>query len=326
MSGSSDSRTINAISVLLERRNHAPTNDKTWRKAMEKPKFIDVDGIKTRYFDAGKGEPLVLIPGGQMSSFSSAYHWSLNFDALGEHFHVYALDKLGQGYTDNPKIDADYTMTASIDHVYKFLGTLGIQRTILMGHSRGALPAARIAVDHPEMVSALIIVDTNTLAADHPSTPVNFYRRLDAYPPPTPDEEFVRREPEANSYSKAHITQDFVEEMLKIARLPKITEARRKYHKERLLDTLFLPDMRTRKYETLDKIRDGCLKAPTLIVWGLNDISAPVILGYQLFEHISMAASRTQFHVFNQAGHYVFREHAREMNRLVVGFLHDSIR
>ena len=291
---------------------------------MENPKFVDVKGIKTRYFEAGSGESLVLIPGGQMSSCSSAYHWSLNFDVLREHFHVYAVDKLGQGYTDNPKSDADYTMTATIEHVYDFLVAVGIQRAVLMGHSRGALPAARIAVDHPEMVRALIIVDTNTLPADHPSTPVNFYTKLGENPPATPDEEFVCREPEANSYSRDHITRDFVEEMLKIALLPKTTEARKKYYKERLLDSRFLPDMRKKKYETLDKIRDGGLKAPTLIIWGLNDMSAPVILGYELFQHISMVVGRTQLHVFNQAGHYVFREHAREVNRLVVEFLEDS--
>jgi 2-hydroxy-6-oxo-6-(2'-carboxyphenyl)-hexa-2,4-dienoate hydrolase len=293
---------------------------------MENPKFVDVNGIKTRYFEAGNGESLVLIPGGQMASWYSAYHWSLNFDDLREHFHVYAVDKLGQGYTENPKSDADYTMTATIEHVYNFLGTVGIQRAILMGHSRGALPAARIAVDHPEMVRALVILDTNTLAADHPSTPVNFYTKLGENPPLTPNEEFVCREPEANSYSRGHITRDFVEEMLKIALLPKTMEARRKYYKERLLDSRFLPDMRKRKYETLDKIRDGGLKAPTLIIWGLNDMSAPVVLGYELFQHISMVVDRTQLHVFNQAGHYVFREHAREVNRLVVEFLQDSVR
>lgn len=289
---------------------------------MESPKFVNVDGIKTRYFEAGSGEALVLIHGGHFGAYYNAYHWSLNFDGLSAHFHVYAFDKLGQGYTDNPKSDTDYTMTATIEHAYAFMRTIGIQRATLIGHSRGALPAARIAVDHPEMVKALIILDTNTLAAEHPSTPVNFYKKLDENPPPTPNEEFVRREPEANSYSKDHIAGDFVEEMLKVARLPKIAEARKKM--EHLLDAQFIPDVRRRKYETLDSIRDGRLKAPTLIVWGLNDPSAPVILGYQLFQQIALAVSRAQLHVLNHAGHYVFREQARELDRLVVNFVKDS--
>src|SRR3970040_66406 len=148
-------------------------------------------------------------------------------------------------------------MTKTIEHVYGFLRSVGAEKVTLMGHSRGALPAARIAADHPDLVKAVILLDTNTLAADHPSTP---------------NEEFVRREPEANSYSKTHITADFVEEMLTIARLPKILEARKKT--EQLLNRQFIPDARKKKYETLDMIREGRLKAPQLILWGVNDPSA----------------------------------------------------
>ena len=102
---------------------------------MESPKFVDVDGIKTRYFEGGSGETLVLVHGGQFGSIYSADVWSLNFDILCEHFHVYAFDKLGQGYTDNPKTDAEYTMKAVIEHTYQFLRTVGIQKANLLGHS-----------------------------------------------------------------------------------------------------------------------------------------------------------------------------------------------
>ena len=289
---------------------------------MKDPKFVDVDGIQTRYFEAGKGDPLVFIHGGHFGSYYNAYPWNLNFDDLSSHFHVYSLDKLGQGHTDNPKNDADYTMTKTIEHVYKFVRAIKAERVILMGHSRGALPAARIAADHPDLVKAVVLVDTNTLAADHPSTPTNFYAKLDENPPAAPNEEFVRREPEANSYSKNHITPDFVAEMLTIARLPKMQEARKKI--DLLAAKQFLPDARKKKYETLDMIRDGRLKAPTLIFWGLNDPSAPVVLGYQLFQHVASTVPRSQFHVFNHAGHYVFRERAREMDRIIMSFVQAS--
>jgi pimeloyl-ACP methyl ester carboxylesterase len=83
----------------------------------------------------------------------------------------------------------------------------------------------------------------------------------------------------------------------------------------------FLPDLRVRKYETLDRIRDGLMHAPTMIIWGLNDPSAPVTLGYQLFEHIANAIPHTRFHVFNRSGHYVYREHPREFNNVVLNFI-----
>jgi 2-hydroxy-6-oxo-6-(2'-carboxyphenyl)-hexa-2,4-dienoate hydrolase len=289
---------------------------------MKDPKVIDVDGIQTRYFEAGSGPPLVLIHGGQFGHYYNAYHWSLNFDDLSSRFRVYALDRLGQGYTDNPKRAGDYTMTQTIEHVYRFLCAAGIEKAVLMGHSRGALVAARIACDYPERAKALVILSTNTLAADHPSTPAHFYAKLDEHAPLEPDAELVRREPEANSYSSHHITSDFVGEMLAVARLPKTREARKKM--EDLLTRQFLPDVRNVKYETLDMIREGRLRAPTLVIWGLNDQSAPIVIGHQLFQHISLAVPKSQFHVFNHAGHYVFREHYRELDRLVVDFVADS--
>ncbi|MBI4525826.1 MAG: alpha/beta hydrolase [Deltaproteobacteria bacterium] len=286
---------------------------------MENAKFVSVNGFKTRYFEGGSGETLVLISGGSFGSYYSADHWSLNFDDLGKHFHVYAFDKLGMGYTDNPNSDADYTMSAVIDHAGAFLRAMGIERATLMGHSRGALPAARIAVDHPEIVKALIILPSSTLPAEDPSVPADFYKKIDAAVPPIPDRKYVRWEPEANSFSKDHITEDFVDAMLKIALLPKTMEAKKKM--AFLSDTVFVPDARKRKYETLELIKAGRLRAPTLIVWGLNDPSAPVKLGLDLVRLIGSVVDRTRFHVINHAGHYVFREHPGELHRLIIDFV-----
>ena len=68
-------------------------------------KFIDVDGIKTRYFEKGSGPLVVLFHGGHFGSHDAAdcaEDWGLNFDGLAERFHVFAVDKIGQGFTDNP--------------------------------------------------------------------------------------------------------------------------------------------------------------------------------------------------------------------------------
>jgi 2-hydroxy-6-oxonona-2,4-dienedioate hydrolase len=289
---------------------------------MEDPKFVNVDGIRTRYFEGGRGEDLVLIHGGKFGTHYNAYHWSLNFEELCKQFHVYAFDKLGMGYTDNPKSDSEYTMGAFIEHAHGFIRTLGIKKATLVGHSRGALPAARIAVDRPELVRNLIILDSSTLAPDDPSVPLDFYSKLEEGPPSTPNREFVCREPEANSYSNDHITDDFIEAMLKIALLPKTIEAREKM--EHLLDALFLPDVRKRKYETIDLINAGRLKAPTLIIWGANDRSSPMKLGVGLLEIVGKMVNRTQFHTFNHAAHYVFREHPHEVNQLIINFVKNS--
>ena len=286
---------------------------------MENAQFITLDGVRTRYFEAGKGDDLVLIHGGKYGTFYSAYHWSLNFHELSKHFHVYAFDKLGMGDTDNPKSDADYTMAAVIEHAWAFVRTLGIKNATLAGHSRGALPAARIAIDHPELIKALVIFDSNTLPAEDPSLSYDFYTKLEVGAPPIPDRDFILREPKANSYSQDHITEDFVDEMLRIGRLPRTLEARKKM--ETFLEAVFLPSMRQKKYETLKLVEAGALKAPTLIIWGVNDQSSPMSLGINLLQVIGSVVPRTEFHAFNQAGHYVFREHAQQVNQLITNFV-----
>jgi 2-hydroxy-6-oxonona-2,4-dienedioate hydrolase len=290
--------------------NIETSHDSTKEETMDNARFVTLDGVRTRYFEAGAGDDLVLIHGGKFGTFYSAYHWSLNFHELSKHFHVYAFDKLGMGDTDNPRSDADYTMAAVIEHARAFIRTMGIKNATLAGHSRGALPAARIAIDHPELVKALVIFDSNTLPAEDPSMTYDFYTKLEVGAPPVPDREFILREPIANSYSQEHISEDFIQEMLRIGRLPRTLEARAKM--EHFLEAVFLPSMREKKYETLKLIEAGRLHAPTLIIWGADDRSSPMKLGLDLLRVIGAVVPRTEFHAFNQAGHYVFREHARQ--------------
>ena len=78
---------------------------------MTDPQFVDVGGIRTRYFDKGSGEVLLLVHGSHMGTpdaCESALDWELNFESLAERYRVIAMDKLGQGYTGNPQTDADY--------------------------------------------------------------------------------------------------------------------------------------------------------------------------------------------------------------------------
>jgi 2-hydroxy-6-oxonona-2,4-dienedioate hydrolase len=134
---------------------------------MTDPKFIDVDGIRTRYFDKGSGEVLLLVHGSHMGTpdaCESAIDWEFNFDVLAQWFRVIAMDKLGQGYTGNPKSDADYTMAATVKHAAGLLQALGLKNVHVIGHSRGGYVVTRLTLDHPELARSCVIVDSGTLA------------------------------------------------------------------------------------------------------------------------------------------------------------------
>lgn len=270
--------------------------------------FIDVAGIRTHYLVAGSGPAVLLVHGGSFGTYYNAFHWKPVIDRLCERYHVYAVDKLGQGHTDNPKRDDEYTMTAVIDHLNGFVDTVSLAQVCVVGHSRGALPAAYLAINRPGLVDSLVVVSSNTLPRDDPSTPADFYTRLDENAPESPDKQFVTREPRANSFSHDHIDVAFVDRMLAIAKLDKTIHARQAM--SRLRNEVFLPDVLRCRQSVLNDLAEGKLSVPALLLWGMNDVSARVGLGYSLLTEFAMSTPDVEMHVFNQAAHYVYREQA----------------
>ena len=288
---------------------------------MQNEKFVDVDGIRTRYFDEGEGEPMVLFHGGnfgQADNVDCAENWALNWPGFVRSFHVYAIDKIGQGFTDNPKND-DYTIEAVVRHAQGFIRAMGLDRYHLVGHSRGGYLVTRLTRENQDQVRTVTIVDSSTTAPGG-----NPFRgpMLAAAPKPLLTRESIDWVTERFSYSRSLITEDWMDVRERIAKLPKNAEAVAKmadYDQSR-----FLPSLEKQKEETLDWIRRGELKVPTLLIWGKNDPSAKLPGGLELFDIVAGSASRSQMHIFNQAGHYCYREHPQDFVEVVTGFIRCS--
>jgi len=112
--------------------------------------YYDVKGIKTRVLEAGSGPALILLHG--TGGHAEAY--VRNIEEHAKHFHVYAIDMIGHGYTDRP--DCDYQMDDFVAHLIDFLDTLNIDKAYLSGESLGAMVASWTAIKHPERVIKLV--------------------------------------------------------------------------------------------------------------------------------------------------------------------------
>jgi pimeloyl-ACP methyl ester carboxylesterase len=115
--------------------------------------------------------------------------------------------------------------------------------------------------------------------------------------------------------------------MLAIQQMPKTQEAKAKMADIRgtgngkvVGRSTFLPSMARVKAETLAKIDEEGLPAPTLVFWGFNDPSAKLPLGHLLFERICARTPEAEMHIFNHAGHSTYREHPEEVNTLLEAF------
>lgn len=283
-------------------------------------KYVDVKGIRTRYLEAGAGDPLLLIHGGHFGLHTSANVYDLTIPHLARHFHVFAIDKIGCGFTDNPKQDSDYVIGSGVRHARDFLGAMKLGPVHLVGHSRGGFQSCRLAVDHPEMVSTLTIADSGTMVIGE-TVAMDIYDVTHKKAPTIADpRERFRSKLADYSFSDIHLTDAFIDHLLQIAALPKSKVAAAKM--EAGLKDRFKTDLVARQRETYEAIVAGRLKPPTLIVWGADDPAAPLeSAGLDVMRLIFAAVPKSQMCVLNRAGHFCFREQPEAFAAAVTDFI-----
>lgn len=130
--------------------------------------FVNVEGVRLHFQEFGDrtGPTLVLIHGYTASLFVWHKVAPLLADAG---FHVVAVDLVGFGYSDKPR-SFDYTIQSQARIVSRFMNTLGIGRATLVGSSYGGAVAMTIALDYPEYVEKLVLIDAviNDEVLQHP--------------------------------------------------------------------------------------------------------------------------------------------------------------
>lgn len=98
---------------------------------------IVVDGLTTGYLDAGEGEPVVLLHGGEFGA-NAELAWASTIAALASSYRVVAPDQLGYGRTAKV-IDFTDGRGMRIRHIARFCELLGITGAAFVGNSMGAV-------------------------------------------------------------------------------------------------------------------------------------------------------------------------------------------
>jgi haloacetate dehalogenase len=119
---------------------------------------IEVGEVSLSVHMGGEGEPLILLHGYPQNHMC----WAGIAPELARHFRVIVPDLRGYGNSDAPKDDAGHTVYSKRRMAQDIVGLadrLGIGRFRLLGHDRGARVSYRLALDHPERVIRLGIVE-----------------------------------------------------------------------------------------------------------------------------------------------------------------------
>lgn len=287
--------------------------------------YIDVGGIRTRYFEKGRGDTLVLVHGGQPSAPDfNAWEWQQNLAGLAAQFRVIVPDRIGQGYTDNPSDLSAYENYYSlvVEHLLGFLDALELDQVHLVGHSQGGWPVTRIAIDHPGRVKSLTIVDSTMIArSSNAAAAVRFYmyHQNDLHPDSGPTRQSIRRGLESFSYTNNNITDQRIERILKLSRTEKFQQASDAF--DRLFMSPAHPSFRQLKTEIWAELLDGKLRTPTLIIWGREDPEGSFPAGVAMFESLRDAGTPVSFRAFDKAGHVAYMEYPEEFNRALAEFV-----
>jgi len=289
-------------------------------KAQEK--WIDVASVRTRFLEAGAGEPIVFLHGGHAGDSSgseSAEVWNLNYSALARGYRCIALDRLGQGKTDNPLKDSDYTMAASVDHAIAFVQALNTGPVHIVGHSRGGHVAIQVTLKAPDFVRSCTAVSTNTAA---PGYGRNAFVFAPCTHPPLSLER-MRYVLENYSYQTDHIDPEWLQLKQRMLESSKYREACKKMQEGGLFETQYLPMLSIDREAMFALLERRSIGRPTMLVWGFNDPTAPLAQGYDLYDLIARHQFRCQMHILNQAGHFCYRERPEEFNRVLTNFIED---
>jgi len=142
------------------------------RWATPPSQFVLVDGMQVHLRDEGPRDdpnPIVLLHG----TSSSLHTWDGWAHVLRAKHRVIRVDLPGFGLT-GPTQDGNYQMPFYSHFVASFMDTLQVQRAVLVGNSLGGYVAWKTAVDYPDRVSKLILIDAAGYATTAASVPIGF--------------------------------------------------------------------------------------------------------------------------------------------------------
>jgi pimeloyl-ACP methyl ester carboxylesterase len=248
------------------------------------------NGLNIFYEVAGEGPPLVLL---HANPFDHGM-WLYQIAHFSHRFTVVAIDLRGYGRSDKP--EQPFAFADMANDVVAVVRDCGVDRIVLMGVSIGATLALQIALDHPTLVRALVLVGGEsgnppvfaTLAEVYAAKPIAEQRA--AHLRMIVGEDFARSE------LGRYLLDAFLETTPSLSgrSIAQIFRARTKI------------DLRRRL---------GEITVPTLVVNGATDVSLES--GRYTASHIPGALHR----IVPDAGHLCCFENPAAFDRVVLDFL-----
>lgn len=119
---------------------------------------LDLEGLAYRYVDQGAGHPVVMVHGNP----SWSYMYRELVDALRDRYRTIAPDHIGMGRSDAPpRSRYPYVLARRVEDFARFMAALDLGRpATLVVHDWGGMIGLAWAVEHPDQVARLVLMNT----------------------------------------------------------------------------------------------------------------------------------------------------------------------
>jgi non-heme chloroperoxidase len=252
----------------------------------QQPRTVSLPtGVNLEFVEHGdpNGVPVLLLHGG----IDSWHSFARVLPHLPSSIRALVPTLRGQGRSSKPS--TDYRPSDMAEDVIAFMDAVGVDAAVVVGHSSTSLVAERVAIDHPGRTLGLVLIGGFVTMRDKPITHQVRDAVLDLEDPV--DEGFVRE------FQQGTIVQDVPEAFLERVTRESNTPA---------------PVWQGLNAGVLEQDWAGELhriQAPTLLIWGSEDIAVP----RDEQDRLATAIPNARLVVYEGAGHSL---HWEEPERL----------
>lgn len=262
--------------------------------------FASINGVKIHYQVWGQGPVIMLLHG----YTGSHQDWAFQVPLLSQAHQVVAMDHRGHGQSEAPSSAEAYSIEILAQDARGLLEHLNISKCCLIGHSMGGFVALEFTLRHPEMVTALVLVDTSSGEFERVPGYAELRAKLD---------ELARKEgmEAAFEYNAAH--NPMVRE--RFEKHPELREIARQRMLQTSVDGYIYTGRAISNWKPVTHRLDE-IQAPTLIIVGQED--TPFLRPSQIMKD---CIPLSQLVIIPEAGHSPHEEKPELFSEALLDFI-----
>lgn len=271
----------------------------------EEEGYVSVNGQRLRYRVRGEGPPLMFVHGWTLNLEC----WDAQADFFATRYRVYRYDWRGMGRSSGAT--PAFTMAELGEELKGVIDAFGLKKPIVCGHSEGGAIAAQYAATHPDDLVALILADTDLNSRGEELAGVMGLGLTDF---------FAMLEERAGHDPLAAMMPNLEKQFYSAGFIAKRPDAIAAWRAQFLTNSVSGVLHGLRAWDLREDLggRLGALRAPTLLLWGMEDAMIPLALMQRLQ---GCLRTPSQLATLAGSGHMTPVEIPGRFNRAIYGFL-----